>query len=127
MHLGPHGQEDRTAHLEERQREQRLLVARPRQRNRHDGDDARGPLREHHDAICEADGLVDVMRHEQRTTGPLRERGLEPRLRVEASLRVERRQRLVEREHRTFGEQRPHEGDALTHATRERVRIVLGE
>ena len=92
MHLGAHRQEDGAADLEERLREHRLLVARPRQRHGHDRDDARRALREHHDAIGEADGLVDVVRHEQRCTATLLERGLEPRLRVEAGLRVERGQ-----------------------------------
>ena len=90
-------------------------------------DDPRRALREHDDAIGEPDGLVDVVRHEQRGARALLERRLEPGLRIEPRLRVERRERLVEREHRTLGEQRAHERDALAHAAGERVRVVLGE
>ena len=57
----------------------------------------------------------------------LLERALEPRLGVEAGLGVERGERLVERQHRALGHQRPHERHALAHAARERVRVVLGE
>ena len=51
--------------------------------------------------------------------GSSRERAREPLLHLLARERVERGERLVEREHRLAGEQRAHERDALAHPARQ--------
>ena len=63
-------------------------------------DHAPRPRRHHDDAVAEHDRLLDVVGHEHDRARLRRQRVREPALHLLARERVERRERLVEREHR---------------------------
>jgi hypothetical protein len=62
------------------------------------------------------------VRHEQDRARLAAQRVVQPRLQLLARERVERRERLVEAQHRLAGEQGAQERDALAHAARQLVR-----
>ena len=74
------------------------------------------------DAVTEAQRLDEVVGDEDHRRGDLGAQADDLLLHVAPDHRVERRERLVEQQHRRAGRQRPRQADALLHAAGELVR-----
>jgi len=79
------------------------------------------------DPVRKVDRFFDVVRDEERSLTCLRPDLQELELHHFARLRVQRRERLVEKEHLRVGEERPGEVHALLHAPRQLERIGILE
>ena len=71
------------------------------------------PLAHHHDAIRQREGFGLVVRDVDRRQSERRMESLDLRAHLEAQLRVEVRERLVQQEHTRLDDERACDGDAL--------------
>ena len=97
-------------------------VGRPRALGPQLGDRPRGAGGEHDHPVAEVERLLDVVGDQQAGARLGAERGRQPLLHLGPRDRVERRERLVEQQHRLAREQRSQERDALAHPARELAR-----
>src|SRR5205807_779119 len=80
------------------------------------GDRGPGPWRHHDHTVREQHGLFDVVRHQDDRSRLTLQDVAEPLAHLVAGDRVERRERLVERQYRLAREQRSQKRDPLAHA-----------
>ena len=90
-------------------------------------DDAAGPPAHHQHAVGQRHGFQQVVGDEQRGLAGALERLRQIALQHDAGLRVDRRERLVEQQHRRIDRERARQRHALAHAAGQLMRIVLGE
>ncbi len=107
----------------------RVGVARPAERHVEHLLDAAGARAHHRDAVAEQDRLVDRMGDEHHGLALVRPLHQLQQLLLQdlAGLRVERGERLVHQQDRRVHGERAHQPDALLHAARELIGIVLLE
>ena len=97
----------------------RVALGGTRARRRQLGDDPARPGREHQDPVGEVERLLDVVADQDHGARVLAQRRRQPLLHLGPGDRVERREGLVEGQHRLAGDQRAQEGDPLAHPARE--------
>jgi len=95
--------------------------------NRQDGRDAAGVGLHDHDPMSKVNSLVDVMGHQQRCRALVLNDALEFVLQPEPRQRVQRTERLIKKQKTRTVDQRPGDGNALGHSTRQLCGIGLGE
>ena len=105
----------------------RNRVVASRQVDRDLVDDAAGPAAHHQNAVGQRHGFEQIVGDEQRGLAGALERLRQFALQHDAGLRVDRGERLVEQQHGRIDRQRAGERDALAHAARQLMRIVIGE
>src|SRR6478735_4638728 len=118
---------DVVAILEQLDRFAHLDVARSRQVDLDFLADARRPCGEHHHAVGEEHGLVDVVRDEDDGFSRSLPEAHQLFLHLLARLRVERAERLVHQQHLRIEGEDASERGALLHPARELRRIVIAE
>ena len=94
----------------------RKRIARAGNIDGHDGFDAAGARREHHDPVGQRHRLVDMMRDEQHRRAAVAPDVEQEVLHLGARLHVERRERLIHQQHLRPHRERARHGDALAHA-----------
>ena len=90
-------------------------------------DDAAGTPAHHQHAVGQRHGLQQIVGDQQRGLAGALERLRQFALQHHAGLRVDRRERLVEQQHRRIDRERARQRHALPHAAGQLVRIVPGE
>src|SRR5215471_16162664 len=106
--------------------QERKLRTRAPERHRDDLTHAPRLGGEHDHAVAQIDRLVEIVRDEQDRLSRLRMDTQELALQHLAGLRVEGAERFVHQEDRGIDRERAGEPDALLHAARQLVRILLG-
>ncbi len=101
--------------------------ARPRQVDRHVGDDAAGTRAHDDDAVGEGHGFGEIVRDEEHRPLLSRPEVHQHILELQFRLRIERAEGLVHEEHRAAEAKRAGQRAALAHAVRERLRIGIAE
>src|SRR5581483_2663257 len=117
----------RTRVVAELRRIQHADRARPRQIDIHDSRDRRRPLREHHDAVGQENGLRYAVRHEDHRLAPRFPQALQLYVHALAGHGVERTERLVHQEHGWIVQQGSRDRRALLHAAGKLARIAVLE
>ena len=90
-------------------------------------DDAAGPPAHHQHAVGQRHRLEQIVGDQQRGLAGALERLRQLALQHHAGLRVDRRERLVEQQHRRIDRERARQRHALAHAAGQLMRIVAGE